>query len=78
MGDPWFKIEKWAVRKRSSALLSSNYVLYGDMSRRLYEVLQRFSPRVEPYSIDEMFLDLDGIGGDLVDAWPRHEESYLA
>ena len=34
------------------------------MSRRLYEVLQRFSPRVEPYSIDEMFLDLDGIGVD--------------
>ncbi len=41
--------------------------LYGDMSRRLYEVLQRFSPRVEPYSIDEMFLDLDGLGVDLVD-----------
>ncbi len=37
------------------------------MSRRLYEVLQRFSPRVEPYSIDEMFLDLDGLGVDLVD-----------
>ena len=45
---------------------SSNYVLYGDMSRRLYEVLQRFSPRVEPYSIDEMFLDLEGLAGDLV------------
>jgi DNA polymerase V len=44
-----------------------NYVLYGDMSRRLYEVLQRFSPRVEPYSIDEMFLDLDGIPGSLLD-----------
>lgn len=64
MGDPWFKIEKWAVGK-GVRRFSSNYVLYGDMSRRLYEVLQRFSPRVEPYSIDEMFLDLDGIGGDL-------------
>ena len=66
MGDPWFKIEKWAVGK-GVRHFSSNYVLYGDMSRRLYEVLQRFSPRVEPYSIDEMFLDLDGLGVDLVD-----------
>ena len=66
MGDPWFKIEKWAVGK-GVRHFSSNYVLYGDMSRRLYEVLQRFSPRVEPYSIDEMFLDLDGLGGDLVE-----------
>ena len=37
------------------------------MSRRLYEVLQRFSPRVEPYSIDEMFLDLGGLNVDLID-----------
>lgn len=66
MGDPWFKIQGWAVGK-GVRHFSSNYVLYGDMSRRLYEVLQRFSPRVEPYSIDEMFLDLDGMGVDLVD-----------
>ena len=65
MGDPWFKIEKWAVGE-GVRQFSSNYVLYGDMSRRLYEVLQRFSPRVEPYSIDEMFLDLDDLAGDLV------------
>jgi DNA polymerase V len=66
MGDPWFKIQKWATGQ-GVRHFSSNYVLYGDMSRRLYEVLQRFAPRVEPYSIDEMFLDLDGFGADLVD-----------
>ncbi len=66
MGDPWFKISGWAVGKGVRAF-SSNYVLYGDMSRRLYEVLQRFSPRVEPYSIDEMFLDLDGVPDSLLD-----------
>ena len=65
MGDPWFKIEKWATGQ-GVRQFSSNYVLYGDMSRRLYEVLERFAPRVEPYSIDEMFLDLDGIP-DLVE-----------
>ena len=66
MGDPWFKIEKWATGQ-GVRQFSSNYVLYGDMSRRLYEVLQGFSPRVEPYSIDEMFLDLEGFGPGLVD-----------
>jgi DNA polymerase V len=37
---------------------SSNYALYGDMSRRVFEVLSENFQRVEPYSIDEMFLDL--------------------
>lgn len=37
---------------------SSNYALYGDMSRRVFEVLSDHFARVEPYSIDEMFLDL--------------------
>lgn len=40
---------------------SSNYALYGDMSRRIYEVLTALAPQVEPYSIDEMFLDFSGI-----------------
>ena len=65
MGDPWFKIAKWAVLQ-GVRQFSSNYVLYGDMSRRLYEVLGRFAPQVEPYSIDEMFLDLTGLPDDLV------------
>lgn len=65
MGDPWFKISRWAIGKGVKAF-SSNYALYGDMSRRLYEVLQGFSPRVEPYSIDEMFLDLAGVNDNLV------------
>lgn len=58
------------VRKRpgleSVVWKSSNYVLYGDMSRRMYEVLVDRAPQVEPYSIDEMFLDYSGLPGDLV------------
>ena len=76
MGDPWFKIERWAVGK-GVRQFSSNYVLYGDMSRRLYEVLQRFAPRVEPYSIDEMFLDLDGFDFDLVEHCRRTRAHVL-
>ncbi|WP_461210332.1 Y-family DNA polymerase [Desulfocurvus sp. DL9XJH121] len=39
-------------------VFSSNYALYGDMSRRVMEVLARFSPSMEVYSIDEAFLHL--------------------
>lgn len=60
MGDPWHLIRnKPAVRAARVEWLSSNYALYGDMSRRMYQVLAARVPRVEPYSIDEMFLDLD-------------------
>ena len=60
MGDPWHLARhRPEVRAAQIVWLSSNYSLYGDMSRRMYEVLAARVPRVEPYSIDEMFLDLD-------------------
>jgi DNA polymerase V len=48
-----------AVR-RQAVLLSSNYALYGDMSRRVNQVLAEFSPDVELYSIDESFVGFEG------------------
>lgn len=57
MGEVWH-LSKRRPEFRNIVAKSSNYALYGDMSRRVYEVLtERFS-RVEPYSIDEMFLGL--------------------
>lgn len=41
-------------------VFSSNYTLYGDISRRVVEVYETFSPVVEVYSIDESFLDFGG------------------
>ena len=60
MGDPYFKIRD-IVEKNHVAVFSSNFALYGDMSRRVQEVLRGFSPSVEQYSIDEAFLDLRGL-----------------
>ncbi len=37
---------------------SSNYALYGDMSKRVMQILGTFTPNVEPYSIDEAFLEV--------------------
>lgn len=65
MGDPWHLISKKPELK-AVQWRSSNYALYGDMSRRVYELLLDRAPGVEPYSIDEMFLDYRGMPGDLV------------
>ena len=63
MGDPLFKIRD-IVEKNGVAVFSGNFALYGDMSRRVQEVLRSYSPSIEVYSIDEAFLDLDGIDVD--------------
>ena len=63
MGDPLFKIRD-IVEKSHVHVFSGNFALYGDMSRRVQEVLRNYSPSVEVYSIDEAFLDLDGIDVD--------------
>lgn len=61
MGVPLFKI-KDLVKRHGVQVLSSNYTLYGDISRRVYETVSEFSPVCEPYSIDENFVDLSGFG----------------
>ncbi len=48
------------VKRGELHVFSSNPVLYKDMSRRVIETLQHFSPEVEQYSIDEAFLGLHG------------------
>ena len=59
MGVPFFQIRE-LIRIHGVKAYSSNYTLYGDMSRRAMSVIGQFSPRAEIYSIDECFLDLDG------------------
>lgn len=65
MGEPWHLMKK-KPELQSVIVRSSNYVLYGDMSRRMYAVLADMVPEVDPYSIDEMFLDFRGAGRPLV------------
>src|SRR5699024_3884623 len=62
--EPFFKIEK-LLRKHQVAIFSSNYPLYGDISGRVMTTLQDCSPRIEVYSIDEIFLDFKGLSGDM-------------
>ena len=69
MGDPFFKIRP-VIERNGVAVFSSNFALYGDMSARVQEVLRQFAPSVEVYSIDEAFLDLEGVQADF-DAWAK-------
>ena len=41
--------------------LSGNFALYHQVSTQIFEIFDRFSPRVEPISIDEGFLDITGM-----------------
>lgn len=61
MGTPWFQLRELA-KADGIVAFSSNYTLYGDMSRRLMTVLGSFAPPCdqEVYSIDECFLDFTG------------------
>lgn len=57
MGAPAFEMRA-ILEAHSVEVLSSNYALYGDMSGRVVNALQMWSPEVEVYSIDEAFLGL--------------------
>ena len=59
MGVPFFKVKDLAD-KGKLLVASSNYTLYGDMSRRVMSVISRTIPHLEIYSIDETFIDMDG------------------
>jgi len=59
MGDP-YHLNRDKLTRHGVAVFSSNYALYGDMSRRVMDTLGTFTPEIELYSIDEAFLNLAG------------------
>jgi DNA polymerase V len=64
MGQPWHEIRH---REASDGLVvvSANFALYGDMSDRMMSLAAGLGPSQEIYSIDESFIGLDGVRGDL-------------
>jgi DNA polymerase V len=66
MGDPVFKVQN-LIKKHNVKVFSSSFYLYGDMSRRVMQVLSTFSAEQEIYSIDECWLSLAGVPGDLTE-----------
>ena len=78
MAGPYFQA-RGLLEKNGVAVFSSNYHLYGDMSWRVMETLRMLMgggktgrDKVEVYSVDEAFLDLDGIVPGEAESFARH------
>jgi DNA polymerase V len=77
MGEPYFKVKK-IVKENNVKTFSTNFALYGDISRRVMKTLKQFSPQMEIYSIDEAFLDLSSIKNeDLLEHSYKIRETIL-
>jgi DNA polymerase V len=68
MGAPEFKFRD-VIRDNKVVKFSANFELYGDISQRITNLLSRATPRIEVYSIDEAFLELDQLGIKDYTAW---------
>lgn len=64
MGAPWFEV-KHLEESAGLVALSANFELYGEISDRVMSLAAGLGHRQEIYSIDESFLDMSGIRGDL-------------
>lgn len=58
MGMPYFQIEG---KLKEAIYINANHDLYSQISERIMNILKKFSPDVEIYSIDEAFVDLTGL-----------------
>lgn len=66
MGAPWFQI-RHLEKEAGLVALSANFALYGDMSDRMMNVAADLGPTQEIYSIDESFIGLHGVAGNLTE-----------
>nr|WP_066702957.1 Y-family DNA polymerase [Curvibacter delicatus] len=76
MGVPWYQLRP-LVQRHGLVALSANFALYGDMSDRMMSLLATLGAQQEVYSIDECFVDLAGVGGDLTQRGHRMREQLL-
>ena len=64
MGVPVFQIKN-IIEQHSVQLFSSNFTLYGDLSKRVMSTIKQEVKAMEVYSIDEAFMDFSGEGNPL-------------
>ena len=59
MGQPYFQA-RGLLERHGGVVFSSNFTLYGDLSRRVMTTLRSQVEEIEIYSIDEAFFNLEG------------------
>ena len=60
MGQPYYQVKE-IVESANVAVFSANLTLYGDISNRVMQIIKEICCAVEIYSIDEAFVDLNGL-----------------
>ena len=76
MGTPYFKAKE-KLNELKVAVLSSNYSLYGDMSKRLMNLLKIYCEEIEIYSIDEAFVSISRPTNNNLYPWARKLRSLI-
>ena len=76
MGTPYFKAKK-KLNQFGVIVLSSNYSLYGDMSKRLMNLLSKHCEKIEIYSIDEAFVSISRPKDNSLYSWARSLRSFI-
>lgn len=76
MGAPYFQYKK-LFDEKGVKVFSSNYALYGDMSSRVMNILARYSPEIEIYSIDEAFLLFEGFDHFDLESYAQNIKSFV-
>ena len=64
MGVPVFQV-KTIIEQHNIQVFSSNFTLYGDLSKRVMSSMRQEVKAMEVYSIDEAFMDFSGEGSPL-------------
>ena len=64
MGVPVFQIKN-IIEQHRVQVFSSNFTLYGDLSKRVMSTIKQEVKSMEVYSIDEAFMDFSGEGSPL-------------
>ncbi len=76
MGQPFFKIRK-KLEMFEVEVRSSNYALYGDMSKRLMTLLRAHCEELEVYSIDEAFASIRRPINQDLQAWAKNLRALI-
>jgi DNA polymerase V len=76
MGAPVFK-HRQLLKDNNVVQFSANFELYGDISRRITEILTSITPRLEVYSIDEAFLDISQLEIKDYEAWGKQVRELI-
>ncbi|MBY0515317.1 MAG: Y-family DNA polymerase [Bacteriovoracaceae bacterium] len=70
LGAPVFEVRD-LIRRHRVQIFSSNYQLYGDLSRRVMRILDELNPEVIQYSIDEAFINFSHVPVGEEEAWAQ-------